>query len=250
MAQFFWTGEPPLMRVEEYDGRADLEITPTQLASNGLVTAAEQRRILRDWIAFLADAPLPIRRLSFFSRVPQELLDAVAGQRQLEHLSVKWGPYSDLSALRRLTGLQSLWLQGATSVTDLAPLTSLASIDTLVVDQPFRVADPGPIGELTTLRDLSYAAAHLGTNRVLRIDSLEWVRSLRELEILGLAGTRIPAEALATLLELPRLVSLSIPLRRHYRATVVEDAQRSAAFAEVARKYDSSDEIRRRHGLS
>ena len=89
MAQFFWTGEPPLMRVEEYDGRADLEITPTQLASNGLVTAAEQRRILRDWIAFLADAPLPIRRLSFFSRVPQELLDAVAGQLDLGGLPAR-----------------------------------------------------------------------------------------------------------------------------------------------------------------
>ena len=46
--------------------------------------------------------------------MPQQLLDSIAGQPQLEALLVKWGPYRDVKAVGQLGNLTTLRLGGAT----------------------------------------------------------------------------------------------------------------------------------------
>lgn len=216
----------------------------TQLSSQGVGKPSEQRRILQEWIEFFASGPTRISELNLVSRVPQELLDALARQTQLRHLHVKWGPYSDLTPLKSLTKLKSLSLGGATRVADLTPLTSLDALRALAIDQPYSVHELGPLGELRSLRNLFYGNGSLGSDKVVTVNDLRWIRSLTNLRTLQLPGTRIPPPELEIVLELPRLTALSIPLRRSYRQKVLDYAPRSKAFAGVAKSYDENETFR------
>lgn len=115
---------------DQYSGERELTI--------GLVTPV--------WLAFLSAAPRPVRRLTIGSRVVQEVVDALAGQPQLEVLELTRGPYHDLAPLSGLARLEELTLGGATKVVDLAPLEALTALRTLTVDEAHSVADLAPSG--------------------------------------------------------------------------------------------------------
>jgi len=230
-----------LTRVEEYRGEARLVVAATQL--DPPATAAERRRVVDGWVRFLSSTPTAVTDLEFTTRLPQELLDAVAGQPQLRTLRVKWGPYADLSALSGLTALRSLHLGGATGVVSLAPLRGLG-LEELTVSEAHRLEDMRPLGTLSTLRTLVFGNAHPGSDRAVVVPDLEWVQSLQRLRSLSLPGTRIVVSDLSPLLELPGLEELALPLRRQYRKQVFELAAVSPAFAQVAQHYRDYDRWR------
>lgn len=234
----------PVWRVDQYHGQARLDVAATGLAARGVAKPSEQRRILREWIDFFAGGPTGVRHLNLVSRVPQELLDAVAGQTQLELLYVKMGPYASLEPLAQLTELRVLSLGGASKVEDLSPLAALAALHSLTIDQPFGVRDLRPLSAMRWLRELSYGNGYLGSDGVVDITDLQWVRALSSLRVLNLPGTRLPPEELAALTDLPMLTSLRIPLRRAYRKLVLEYAARNEAFAGVAKDYEGYDAFR------
>lgn len=230
-----------LWRVDQYRGERSIDVEATQLESHGITKHTEQQKVLADWIEFLAASTTRVTRLNLVSRVPQDLLDAVAGQPQLESLHLKWGPYSDLSAVSYLTGLRTLSLGGARAVTDLQPLRTLDRLETLVIDQPFSVGNPEPIGALRTLKHLSYGNGHLGSDRTVEMTELEWIGNLTNLRTLHLPGTRLPADQLPVLRRLPKLIALQIPLRRAYRKVVFDAAPTSKVFARLAKEYEGLD---------
>lgn len=55
-----------------------------------------------EWVEFFRSGPTPITDLTFTTRTPKRLFDALAGQPQLVRLSVKWGDYEDLSPLENM----------------------------------------------------------------------------------------------------------------------------------------------------
>ena len=66
-----------------------IHVQATQL-DRKVASAAKRRRIFTDWVAFFSTTTTAITSLHFVSRVPQDLLDAIAGQPQLTRLRVKW----------------------------------------------------------------------------------------------------------------------------------------------------------------
>lgn len=144
-------------------------------------------------------------------RLPQSLLDSLAGQTQLEELEVKWGPYSDLTALSGLKNLKSLSLGGATKVTDLTPLASLSQLRALTVDQAFLVRDLSPLGQLVSLRELAYGNGYPGSDKNVDFSDFEWTRPLTNLERLHMPGSRPLNADFSVLLELPNLVYFGLP---------------------------------------
>jgi hypothetical protein len=224
----------------------ELGVAPTQLEG---VSTAVKKAVLAEWIDFFRGGPSNILHLGIFSRVTQPLLDSLAGQTQLSSLSLKWGPYSDLRPLSKLRSLTDLSLGGAKKVVDLGPLTKLKSLTALTVDQSHEVADFAPLGELTRLQSLSIGNGYPGSDRVLPIEHLDWIRSLQNLTSLDLPGTRLDATLFDVILELRRLQHLRIPLRHRYRAKVFALADTSHAFAEVAQEYLGFDKLREEWGL-
>lgn len=227
-------------RVEQYRGQTQLDVVATQLADKGLKPAAA-RHVLQEWLEFFEAGPTPIRQLSLRSRVPQTLLDSLAGQTQLESLDVKWGNYADLAALSGLTNLTSLALGGASRVTDLSPLASLSQLRALTVDQAFLVKDLSPLSELVSLRELAYGNCYLGSEKNVDFSDFEWTRPLANLETLHMPGSRSINADFSPLLELPNLVYFRPPLRRAYRKQVFEYAAHSKAFAGLAKEYEDYD---------
>jgi hypothetical protein len=233
-----------LWRPEQYSGQRAVHVQATQLDNRGVSGAGERRRILQDWIDFLSGTETNIVELQFASRMPQELFDAATRQRHLRSLSVKWGPYSDLSALDRVPLLEQLHLGGATSVDTLRPLVALAALTDLSISQAYRVDDYTELSAMIGLRSLMYGNASLGSDRNLTIVDLEWVRPLTELRSLHLPGTRLISADLSPILDLPHLADLSIPLRRSYRGQVLAYAPSNPTFSTIASEYDALESSR------
>ena len=59
-------------------GRGSVRVSATQLGTR--YSAAAARRIVDEWVNFLAAGPSPIRELDFTSRTPRRLFEALGGQ--------------------------------------------------------------------------------------------------------------------------------------------------------------------------
>lgn len=212
-------------------------VAPTQLESP-TVTRSQARKIYDEWLRFFR-TPSPIRHLDLGSRVPQELLDAVGAQTQLVSLAVKWGPYSDLSAIDGLTALRELSLSGATRVTDLSPLSALPSLTSLALDGVTAVSDPSPLSRLTNLESLAYGNASNGSDALVKIDDLEWLRPLVSLRSVRLICVKLARPDLSPLLALPRLDNIGLSMRREFRQQVREFASQSRVFADLHNDFES-----------
>ena len=230
-----------LWRVEQYAGQRVVAIEATQLDHHGELSVADRRAILTEWVTFLAGTTTNIEDLSFVSRVPQSLLDAVSGQPRLRRLAVKWGPYRDLSVLPELQALESLSLAGATAVESIESIARLPNLSSLLVSQAHRVDATLVLRTLTSLKSLSFGNASLGSDRSVELPDLQWVSHLRGLRHLDLPGTRILDPDLTPILELPHLETLGLPLRRAYRKQVFAFAVTSTVFAKVAADYENYD---------
>jgi hypothetical protein len=229
-------GPRHVWRVEQIGRHRRLAVQATQLDDRGITKRSEARAVLQEWIDHLSGLPTHVEEIDFVSRVPQELLSAVAGQTQLVALAVKWGPYADLEPLTALRRLEQLSLDGATAVVDLGPLAHLHTLHSLGISSAHRVTDFSPLAALSRLRNLSIGG-YIGSDRVVHLPDLSWLASMRELRSVHFGGTRIEPDQLAVLLELPELVTVTLPLRRSYRKLVASYAETSAAFAGVERDY-------------
>ena len=242
----FSTNPPVIWKPSQYAGQPVVAVAATQLDDKGL-NASERRRVLAEWIEFFRTARTTIAELQLVSRVPQELLDSVAGQPQLTALWVKWGPYRDITAVGELEQLTTLRLAGATGLERLDPLLALPRLSMLAVSEAHRLGGVSVLGDLTGLTSLVFGNEHLGSDKSVVVPDLEWVRTLGQLRSLSLPGTRLLNPDLSPILALATLEELHLPLRRHYRKQVFEYATSSAVFAQVAREYESYETWRESH---
>lgn len=98
-----------LVEVSEYTGENALSINCTQLGgslTSRYKTPKEKKRVLQEWCDFLSGNTTAFTELSFGTRMPQELFDAVCSQKNLRSLHIKWGVYSDISRLANLSRLE------------------------------------------------------------------------------------------------------------------------------------------------
>ncbi|PPF79528.1 hypothetical protein C5B96_12485 [Subtercola sp. Z020] len=239
-----------LWHVDQYDNQSSVSVAATQLDPPRAVTARDRQRILGEWVNFFETARTSITHLRLVSRVPQELLDALAGQPQLRSLEVKWGPYESIAALAGLQRLDHVTLNGATGLLRLAPLTALPELTRLTVSQAHRLHDFETLSEVKTLRTLRFGNASPASDGNCDLPNVSWVTPLSELTDLTLPGTRIldpDLSPILTLTKLTKLTTLGLPLRRSYRKQVFELAAHSAPFAAVAKEYEALDAWKKQH---
>ena len=165
----------PLTEVAEYQGEASIRVSATQLGTG--YSAAAARRVVDEWVGFLAAGPSRIRELEFTSRTPRRLFAALAGQPQLRSLTVKWGDYSDLSPLSGLVELRHLALRGASGVHDLCPIGVLHYLESLAVEGFRQIPDLSPLASLQRLTSLELGGNWM-TPRNAHVDSIEVLRQL------------------------------------------------------------------------
>jgi ribosome modulation factor len=179
-----WWGSgdrPTLVEAGEYAGEDAIAVSATQLN----VSSSQAKRVVDGWIELLASGPTLLRSIQFTSRTPARLFEALRGQTQLESLEVKWGDYSDLSALSEMTRLRHLVLLGARSVTSVDPLASLTGLETLELDGCERLRDLSPLGQLHSLVELTVEPSLWSSRQ--RVSSIDFLRGLRRLRRLRFA---------------------------------------------------------------
>lgn len=202
----------PIVFPEDYDGGPNLQLN----WDLGRVDDADKRKAVRQWIARFPALP-QLRRLYLWSHVNQSLFDAVCGSGRLECLVIKWSSIRRLDAIRnqehlrwlalgsstRLESLQPLTalarlthleLENLKKIEDFAPLTALRSLESLAVTGSMwtrqKVGSLQPFGEMTWLRALAVDTTH--------VESLRPLARLRNLESLGIGG-RLPMQEYAWL---------------------------------------------------
>ena len=191
-----------LTEVTEYQGEASIRVSATQLGTRYSASAA--RRIVDEWVDFLAVGPSPIRELAFTSRTPRRLFEALAGQPQLRSLTVKWGDYSDLSPLTGMVELQQLALRGASGVHDLTPISVLTRLETLAVEGFRDIRDLSQLRKLQHLTSLELGGDWM-TPRSAHVASIDVLRHLPGLQRLLLLTLIVDDKDYSPLLALPNL---------------------------------------------
>jgi len=180
--------------VKEYKGQEHLCIACTQLPEAEYTeafgvpgyTKRERKRILVEWIEFLQTNKKAFRALHFNSRVPQELFDAACCQENLEELRLKWGAYSDLSALRRLKKIKFLDIGSGAGVRDISVLGDLETIIILEIENFKRIEDYAILARLNKLEQLIIYPGLYGR---IPMKDLEFVREMKSLSSLIISAT-------------------------------------------------------------
>jgi Leucine-rich repeat (LRR) protein len=170
--------------------------------------ASEQKRIVEEWCEFF-EQPNPVRNLALRRQVSQRLFDAVCHIRALNQLHVKWGPVTDLSALRNVRELTGLSL-GTTSVTDLSPITALPQLTHLQLDNLKRVVDFKELVACRKLEFLNIEGYPQGPQKV-KVKDLRFLRGLTNLKALRIGFAQVKEFDVDDLMNLKNLEYLELP---------------------------------------
>jgi len=172
-------GDAQIDRVADYAGQEAVVAAPwpsTVGAPN--LSRSERLRILAEWLDFFRQ-PSPIKHLTLWCRVTDEILHGISTQTQLETLTLHWGPYTELSHLLSFTRLRELTLGGASAITDLTPVAQLTGLTHLAVENARKLRDYSPIGQLTGLRYLDVDRGITGSRA--DAESIDFIRDLDQL---------------------------------------------------------------------
>ena len=178
--------------LNEYDGEAQVCVACTQL--NGVevemmfpgvkcYSERDKKRILKEWIGFLSTNTKALKALHFISRVSQAMFDAACCQENLEELRFKWGVYSDLSALQKLSKLRFLYIGQGSSVRDITILGQLNDLVVLHVEAFKRIDDYSPLITLDDLEQLVITGPILGATPIRDLEFLREMQNLRSVSI-------------------------------------------------------------------
>jgi len=212
---YFHRDEPrqkAVVEVSQYDGESSLEINCTQLGDSftpQYKTPKEKKRVLQEWCQFLSDNTTAFTELSFNTRMPQELFDAVCGQKNLKRLQIKWGAFTDISKLAELSELEYLYIGSGTGVQSIDPIATLEKLVALHAENFQRIEDYGPFAKLKRLEALTIEGNGLSPQYI-HTDSLDFLIEMKQLRFFHFMTARLRSKDITPVLYLEELENLSL----------------------------------------
>ena len=143
-----------IVEVSEYNGESAIIINCTQLddsSNSKYKTAKARKNVVNEWCDFLIKNPTAFTELTFCTRMPQELFNAVCSQQNLKKLYIKWGVYPDISKISNLVNLEFLHLGSGSSVGSIEPISKLENLVALTVENFQKIDDYSPLTKLKKL---------------------------------------------------------------------------------------------------
>ena len=191
---YFHQDEPQskcIVEVSEYKGESTLTINCTQLGDSftpQYKTAKEKKRVVKEWCDFLTYNPTAFTELTFCTRIPQDLFDAVCAQQNLKKLHIKWGVYPDISRLAQLSKLEYLHLGSGASVESIEPIAKLNNLLALSVENFQKIDDYSPFANLKKLESLSIEGDCFAPKNI-HVNSFDFLNDMKQLRYFNfLAG--------------------------------------------------------------
>lgn len=201
-----------VVELSEYNGEKELTINCTQLGDSftpQYKTQKEKKRVLQEWCDFLANNPTAFTKLSFGTRMPQELFDAVCCQTNLKELFIKWGVYPDISAVSRLSELEYLHIGSGAGVQSIEPLCSLTNLVVLSVENFQKIEDYSGLKQLTRL-EMLYIAGDGMAPKYIHIKDLDFLKEMPQLRLFSLLTARLRSKDVSPVLSLVNVENLTL----------------------------------------
>lgn len=212
---YYHKDEPHLKSIVEvsgYNGENALAINCTQLGDSftpQYKTAKEKKRILQEWCGFLSSNTTAFTELSFGTKMPQELFDAVCSQQNLRKLYIKWGAYSDISKIANLSKLEYLHIGSGASVQSIEPLTHLKKLVALSLENFQKLDDYSLLASLQKLESLSVEGDGLGPQYI-NVKSLDFLYDMRQLRFFRFLTVRLNSKDYTPVLKLENIEHLTL----------------------------------------
>ena len=197
-----------IVEVSEYDGSPDLALVCTQLAYTH--TPSQQKRILNEWCDFFS-RPQPIERLWLHSRTPQNLFQSICTQTNLKSFYIKWAAIDDLSPIVGLQSIIHLHITGSVKVKSIDALAKLQTLLDLSLEKFLGISNYQALGELAKLTRLDIHGDGIASMKKIKIDSLEFISSLHELERLSITWAIVQDNSFSSLTAVKQLQHLDLP---------------------------------------
>jgi hypothetical protein len=183
----------------DYDGGEFLEVSCTQAS----LKPSAQKRLVSDWCEVLP--ALPVKSIAFRSRVNQSLFDAAARNPGIESLFLKWGPVSSLASICGHPKLEAIYFGNCPSSGELINLRTIPSLKYLFLDVIPGDVDCSIFDQLAQLKELGLSQPR---GKWKKLENLDFLLGLNDLEVLWLLGYRIPGVAISSLCRLSKLISV------------------------------------------
>ena len=178
-----------IVEVSEYNGESAIIINCTQLddsSNSKYKTAKARKNVVNEWCDFLIKNPTAFTELTFCTRMPQELFNAVCSQQNLKKLYIKWGVYPDISKISNLVNLEFLHLGSGSSVGSIEPISKLENLVALTVE-----------GDCFAPKNI-------------HIDSIDFLKDMKQLRFFRFFTSIVKSKDYTPLLSLENIEHLSI----------------------------------------
>ena len=212
---YFHKDEPQnkwVIEVSEYNGEKALTINCTQLGDSftpEYKTAKEKNRVVQEWCDFLQKNTTAFTELTFGTRMPQKLFDAVCAQKNLKKLHIKWGVYPDISKLENLQELEYLSIGSGRGVLSIEPISKLENLVALSIENFQKIHDYSSLANLKKLESLSLEG-DFASPKNLDVQSLNFLRDMQQLRFFSLLTARVQDGDYSPILELNNLEHLTL----------------------------------------
>ena len=212
---YFHKDEPDkrcIVEVSDYKGEEELIINCTQLGDSftpQYKTAKDKKRVLEEWCDFLKNNKTTFTELTFVTKMPQELFNAVCEQENLKKLHIKWGIYPDISNLANLTKLEYLHLGSGASVSNIEAISKLKNLVALSVENFQKINDYSPLIGLKNIESLSIEGDGLGPQYI-HVNSLDFLTEMKQLRFFSFLTARLKSKDYTPILCLENLEHLSL----------------------------------------
>lgn len=209
-----------IVEVSQYNGESSLTINCTQLGDSftpQYKTPKEKKRVLQEWCNFLSSNTTAFTELSFGTRMPQELFNAVCSQKNLRKLYIKWGMYSDISELANLSALEYLHIGSGASVQSIEPIAFLENLVALSVENFQKIDDYSLLVGLKKLESLSIEGDGLGPQYI-HVKSLDFLKSMGKLRFFSFLAARLHSKDVTPVLSLENIEHLTLMSSQEVKA--------------------------------
>lgn len=151
----------------------------------------KQRQYTQGWVDYLKSEKLPVKELHVCSSVNQEVFDALCCQDSLESLRIKWLRCKEIDGIVKLRNLKKLFLEKASSLTDIAPLAKLDGLEVLILGDTNKITDYSALSALKKLKVLGICGYSTNVNAAIKVDDLGFISELPELEYVDFMDCRL-----------------------------------------------------------
>ena len=134
-------------------------------------------------------------------------MEAICNQTSLEELVIFQGNFSDIQCITKLKNLKTLSIYASSRVKSLQPIGEIKNLEVLILSNFTGVTDYSPLGKL---KDLKQLGIHSSMGNIIKVDSFDFLKSLKNIKNLHTTGFRLLNGDYSPVLELEKLEFLSV----------------------------------------